>query len=149
MGFAVFCRQNFLWVSICNLMCESSMVFNFMKMNYNSVVIFNHYVLDYRFWLSKITMNLMYYWIVDVCVSTINAMLWMNVCLSWRNCCYSNYGMVLEELNSHLPFGDHLWGFFFSWIGNMRFFAFFYYLHCRWRCLEKWFNFNSNLERVC
>ncbi len=40
-------------------------------------------------------------------------------------CCYNKCGVALEELNPHLPFGDHLLGiFFFSLIGSKGFSAF-------------------------
>jgi hypothetical protein len=41
----------------------------------------------------------------------------MNVCLECKNCCYSKCGVVLEELNPHLPFGDHV-GDIFSFFGQ-------------------------------
>jgi len=38
----------------------------------------------------------------------------MNECIFVvQICCYNKCGMLLEELNPHLPFGDHLLGNFF------------------------------------
>jgi len=48
----------------------------------------------------------------------------MNECIFVvQICCYSKCGMVIEELNPHLPFGDHLLGNFFCFFIGTRGFS--------------------------
>jgi len=55
------------------------------------------------------------------CVQSVNDCMYI-----MQNCCYSKCGVVLEELNPHLPFGDHLLANFslLNLIGTRGFYAF-------------------------
>ncbi len=63
--------------------------------------------------------------------------------------CYNKCGVVLEELNPHLPFGDHLLGFFFSLI-RTKGFSTFSIVYIVYEGVQKSdLVFNLNLEGVC
>ncbi len=63
-------------------------------------------------------------------------------------CCYNKCGVALEELNPHLPFGDHLLGNFFLFFDRIkRVFCIFHCSYYRGKCLEEWFTFQFKFIR--
>jgi hypothetical protein len=63
-------------------------------------------------------------------------------------CCFSKCGVVMEEFNPHLPFGDHLLGnFFYFCYRENKVFYIFHCLYYRWRCLKKWLSFQFRFRR--
>jgi hypothetical protein len=66
-------------------------------------------------------------------------------------CCYSKCGLILQEFNPHLPFGDHLLRIFFfcffTW--TKRFSTFFVVYIVDEGVQNNGFIFNSKLEGLC
>ncbi len=75
----------------------------------------------------------------------------MNECIFVvQICCYSKCGVILEELNPHLPFGDHLLGkLFFSLIGTRGYFSFSIIYIVDEGVQKSGLVVNSHLEGVC
>jgi hypothetical protein len=75
----------------------------------------------------------------------------MNECkFVMQICCYNKCGVALEELNPHLPFGDHLLGHFFYFFTGIRGFYTFFVVYTIDESVQKmWFNFQFKFKGVC